>query len=265
MLEEKNGSNLISMPAGFWLRFWAWLADFIIIGIIIAIVNFFVWLAFGVSIIAFITSLVERGLTGNVGGLLAIGAIILGWLGTILVTWLVSQIIGWLYYAFFESTQPQATPGKLLLSLKVNGPDSEQISFGRATLRHIFKSAAVFPALLFLLILGITIGTNPSGESLKPIGILFGLSLLLSPLLFLIFYGMAGWTDEKRALHDKLSGCYVVRKTQLSGGRMFATAIGIIICFLLFRLIIPGLWDISRNIKVEKSSNKIVGGEVDEQ
>ena len=34
----------------------------------------------------------------------------------------------------------------------------------------------------------------------------FGLTVILAPLLFAIFYGMAGWTKDGQALHDMLGG-----------------------------------------------------------
>ncbi|MBU2103297.1 MAG: RDD family protein, partial [Candidatus Omnitrophica bacterium] len=215
-------------------------------------------------LVSFILSLVERNLTGSLGGIFALGAFLVSWLGSIFVAWLLCQIIGWLYYAFFESRGLQATPGKLLLSLKVVGGNSESISFWRSTLRHILKSAAFFPALLLFVMLGITLSVVPRSESLTLLGILFGVSLLLFPILFFIFYGMAGWTQEKRALHDRFSGCYVARKTRLSDGRMFGTVIGIIMFTLVLRFIVPGLGGIINNIKVVNSSAKL-GGEVYEK
>lgn len=80
----------------------------------------------------------------------------------------------WLYYAFFESSSLQATPGKLALGLSVTDINGRRLGFGRATGRHFGK-----------ILSGIFIG--------------FG-------------YFMAGFTKEKQGLHDILAGCYVLKK-----------------------------------------------------
>jgi len=82
-------------------------------------------------------------------------------------------IAGWLYSALFESSHAQATPGKMLLGIKVTDLNGGRISFARATGRH------------------------------------FG--HFLSGVFCLIGYFMAIFTEKKQALHDILAGCLVVR------------------------------------------------------
>src|SRR5262249_29648375 len=66
----------------------------------------------------------------------------------------------------------QATLGKMLLRIRVADPIGKQISFGRATARHFSKA--------------------------------------ISTLMLFVGFLMAGWTAQKRTLHDKIAGCLVV-------------------------------------------------------
>jgi uncharacterized RDD family membrane protein YckC len=49
-------------------------------------------------------------------------------------------VVVWLYYAGFESSGFMGTPGKILLGIKVSDMDGSRISFGKATIRFIFKT-----------------------------------------------------------------------------------------------------------------------------
>lgn len=87
---------------------------------------------------------------------------------------IISFIVQWLYFACFEISSSQGTLGKMALGLKVTDESGEPISFGRATGRHFGK--------------------------------------LLSGLILLIGYIMAGFTEKKQALHDMMAGCLVIKK-----------------------------------------------------
>ena len=89
-------------------------------------------------------------------------------LATVLFT-----IVQWLYYAISESSNWQASPGKLILGLKVVDTNCQKISFARASGRHFAK-------LLSLLCLG------------------FG-------------YLMPLFTERKQALHDLVANCVIVK------------------------------------------------------
>jgi uncharacterized RDD family membrane protein YckC len=106
--------------AGFWLRFWAYLID----GLVLS--------ALPLVIALLIAPLFFTGGTALAG----LGVTIF------LVPTLLGE--GWLYFAILESSL-QATPGKRVLGLKVTGIDGEPISFGRASLRYFAKilSAAI--------------------------------------------------------------------------------------------------------------------------
>jgi uncharacterized RDD family membrane protein YckC/Tfp pilus assembly major pilin PilA len=91
---------------------------------------------------------------------------------------LIYVIAACLYYALFESSQMQATPGKRALALKVTDLQGEQISFGRA------------------------------------LGRLFG--HLVSFLTFGVGFAMAVFTERRQTLHDMMAGTLVVRREETS-------------------------------------------------
>lgn len=132
--------------AGFWIRFWAALADLVIQ--LIFLIPLYIWGSITDPLSAY-------SLFGSLGGWVA----------------------GWLYCALFESGGWQATPGKRMLGIRVTTLAGERISFGRATGRYFGK--------------------------------------ILSTLIFYIGFIMAGITDKKQALHDKLAETLVLRGNAL--------------------------------------------------
>jgi uncharacterized RDD family membrane protein YckC len=80
----------------------------------------------------------------------------------------------WLYYGLMESSSWQATLGKKALGLYVTDLNGQRITFGRATGRYFGK--------------------------------------IISGMILLIGYIMAGLTEKKQALHDMMAGCLVLRK-----------------------------------------------------
>ena len=87
---------------------------------------------------------------------------------------LVKIIISWLYCSMMESGPWQATLGKKALGLVVTDLQGNRITFGRATGRHFAK--------------------------------------IISAIILLIGYMMAGWTEKKQALHDMIAGTLVVKR-----------------------------------------------------
>ncbi len=81
-------------------------------------------------------------------------------------------VVPWLYYAGFESSRSQATPGKVLMSLIVTDMQGAKPTFARTTLRFFWK--------------------------------------YLSALIIFIGFIMIGFTNKHQGLHDKLSGCLVL-------------------------------------------------------
>jgi uncharacterized RDD family membrane protein YckC len=80
----------------------------------------------------------------------------------------------WLYYAIFEASSWQATPGKRVLRLYVTDLNGRRITFARATIRHFAK--------------------------------------MISSLTFLAGYIVAGFTEKKQTLHDIIASCLVLRR-----------------------------------------------------
>ncbi len=96
--------------------------------------------------------------------------------GTIGLTMLVIMVGGWLYFALMESSAKGGTLGKIALGLKVTDMSGNRISFGRATGRHFAK--------------------------------------LLSSAIMGLGYVMAGFTQQKQALHDIVAGCLVLARQE---------------------------------------------------
>lgn len=79
----------------------------------------------------------------------------------------------WGYYSLMESSERQATLGKIVLGLRVTDLQGNRISFGKATARFFGK--------------------------------------VLSGLLLFIGYIMVAFTDKKQGLHDKLVSTLVLK------------------------------------------------------
>jgi uncharacterized RDD family membrane protein YckC len=87
----------------------------------------------------------------------------------------VGIVLEWLYYALMETSKFQGTLGKMALGLIVTDLNGQPINFGRATGRN------------------------------------FG-NLISRYFTLYIGFMMAGWTQQKQALHDMMAGCLVLRK-----------------------------------------------------
>jgi uncharacterized RDD family membrane protein YckC len=88
------------------------------------------------------------------------------------IDFIVSIAIGWAYYALQEASARQATLGKLAMNLKVTDLEGRRVSIGRATGRFFGK--------------------------------------IISYIILLIGFMLAGWTPKKQALHDLMAGTLVV-------------------------------------------------------
>ncbi len=94
-------------------------------------------------------------------------------LASFVITFAFSTLANWIYEAAMESSKYQATLGKMALGLKVTDLEGRRISFLRATARHFAK--------------------------------------ILSGLILMIGFIMAGFTERKQGLHDMIAGTLVVR------------------------------------------------------
>lgn len=102
----------------------------------------------------------------------------LGMVGAIMAAagaiWLVSLTIQVLYYSFLESSNMQATIGKMALGIIVTDMNGAKLTLSKAFVRN--------------------------------------LSRILSNLTMLIGYIIAAFTEKKQALHDIIAGTLVVKK-----------------------------------------------------
>ncbi|MDE3135813.1 MAG: RDD family protein [Acidobacteriota bacterium] len=141
--------------AGFWLRFVAWIIDALILS------------AAGLIVLVPLAFTMFRGMTFERP---------MGWpmMPRFFWFWPLNLVGAWLYYALFESSTWQATPGKRVLGLLVTDMQGRSISFPRASARFFGK--------------------------------------ILSWAVLMIGYIMAGFTAKKQALHDILADCLVLRR-----------------------------------------------------
>jgi uncharacterized RDD family membrane protein YckC len=139
--------------AGFWIRFLAALIDGLIVGFSSAAVQ-------AILFPALRPSMSLAGRTSSVMALAGIG-------------YLVGMAIGATYEGLFVS-KLGATPGKMVLGLRVVRPDGGPVSLGRAVGRYFAK--------------------------------------ILSAIILLIGYIMAAFDKEKRALHDMIVDTRVIKK-----------------------------------------------------
>jgi uncharacterized RDD family membrane protein YckC len=87
---------------------------------------------------------------------------------------LTALLCQWLYFALMESSSSGGTLGKMAIGIKVVDMHGNRITFWRATGRHFAK--------------------------------------YISACTFGIGYVMAGFTQQKQALHDIVAGCLVVNR-----------------------------------------------------
>ena len=164
---EPEETAEIGIYAGLGRRFVAFIVDIILIALfgIIAVAFFnqtngIMYLYYLVVDHAPISTLTESG-----APIAALGPIAAA-VGLLVI------VVPWLYYAGFESTRGQATPGKILMSLQVTDLEGSRISFGRATLRFFAK--------------------------------------FISVLIIFIGFIMIGLTKKRQGLHDKIAGTLVL-------------------------------------------------------
>ena len=142
---------------GFWRRVLGAIVDGLIVGLVMMPIK----LALGLANLGL--ALQDSLRPESIAAMIAAG----------LSFWLLSSIASWLYGAGFESSRWQATPGKMVVGVKVTDPEGRRISFARATGRQFGK--------------------------------------WLSGLILCIGYLMVAFTEKKQGLHDMLAGTLVRR------------------------------------------------------
>jgi uncharacterized RDD family membrane protein YckC len=134
----------------------------------------------------------------------------------------VSMLLLVLLAAIFESSRLRATPGKLVVGLKVNADDFEQITFASAMIRNAIKYIYVIFAFVLMLAVYLRI-YSPFGNFFQignPIVTFDPQSLFwfVGPMtvvgiLNLIDWGsvLLPWSKAGRGFHDRWTGSYVFR------------------------------------------------------
>jgi uncharacterized RDD family membrane protein YckC len=129
--------------AGFWRRFAAYIIDNILLSIVFTILV-----------------LVLGGIGGD---------------GGIAIGYVLGFVAFFGYFAYMESSERQATVGKIALGIKVTDLTGERVSFGKALGRNLGK--------------------------------------IISALILYIGFIMAAFTEKKQALHDIMASCLVVKQS----------------------------------------------------
>jgi len=164
--EEEEGPD-IGVYAGLGRRFVAFIVDFIIILLFDLVAMAVLGLTRGIqnSYFYFVQHIAVDTLTPE-GTMAALLGSILAAYGIVLI------VIPWLYFAGFESSRSQATPGKLLMHIVVTDMTGNKPTFARVTLRHFTK--------------------------------------FVSALIIFIGFLMIGLTKKRQGLHDSIAGCLVL-------------------------------------------------------
>jgi uncharacterized RDD family membrane protein YckC len=155
--------------AGFWLRFVAYIIDYVIIQILqsFIVLPFLAVLGFSIATQGFPFDFEEMA-SEDFFELLALA------MSTISTLLLISVAIQVLYYSLMESSKFQGTLGKMALGIVVTDLKGNPVDFPKALLRNLAK--------------------------------------IISGMLFLLGYIIAGFTEKKQALHDIIASALVVKK-----------------------------------------------------
>jgi uncharacterized RDD family membrane protein YckC len=153
--------------AGFFRRFGGYLIDSIIFSIISGVAMQLVGMLMGDNI----TQVIMNSGFGP-GSTTIPPELLTGFGDLFFVSFLTNFVLAWLYFAGFESSGMQATPGKRLFGMKVTDLDGDPVGFGTATGRFLGK--------------------------------------MISGALLMIGYLMAAFTAKKQALHDMIAGTVIV-------------------------------------------------------
>lgn len=118
--------------AGFWLRFVAYVIDFVIINVVQWFVFIPIFSLLGISFasqVGNVENMSEAEAVGMVGAMMALGG----------ATFVLTTAIALLYWSLMESSKYQATVGKLALGLTVTDMDGNKLEFVKAFVRNICK------------------------------------------------------------------------------------------------------------------------------
>ncbi len=164
---EEEECQDIGVYAGLGRRLIAFVVDFILLLLFDVVAAFVLGLTRGIQNLYFY--LVQHA---PVSALTPEGTSTALW-GSIIASYgILLIVIPWVYFAGFESSRSQATPGKLLMRIVVTDLEGNKPSFARVTLRHFAK--------------------------------------IISTLVIFLGFLMIGLTEKRQGLHDKIAGCLVL-------------------------------------------------------
>ncbi len=150
--------------AGFWRRLVAWILDMVLVSIILSPIKFIFMPAAYNNYFNHVLQAIQSN--EQIPILPANDILIISLINTF------SALFTYFYFATWESSRHQATPGKIAIGIKVIDINGQRLSFWRASGRYAGK--------------------------------------IISAMTLLIGYMMAGWTKQSQALHDKLNDCLVI-------------------------------------------------------
>jgi len=165
--EEREEPTDIGIYAGLGRRFLAFIVDFILILLFDLVAASVLGLTRGIQNLYFyaVQHVPASSLTMEGTSMALYGSIAASY-GILLIA------IPWIYFAGFEASRSQATPGKVLLSMVVTDLEGCKPTFARVTLRHYAK--------------------------------------FISALVFFLGFLMIGLTNNRQGLHDRIAGCLVL-------------------------------------------------------
>jgi uncharacterized RDD family membrane protein YckC len=153
--------------------FWLRFVAYIIDSIVVQILQSFIVLPF-LAILGF--SIAAEGFPFDFDSMSEeeLMGVIIGFISAVSSLALITGALQVLYFSIMEASKYQATLGKMALELKVTDMNGNALDFPKALLRNLGK--------------------------------------IISGMLLLIGYIIAGFTEKKQALHDMIAGALVVKK-----------------------------------------------------
>jgi len=103
-----------------------------------------------------------------------------------------------LFFSIMESSSRQATPGKMVLGIKVTDIDEKRVSLGRAIGRNLIVVIALAMVIF-------AVASDPM--TMSPL-------ISLVSILLLVPYIVIAFTAKKQGLHDIIAKCLVVVKSK---------------------------------------------------
>lgn len=135
--------------AGFWLRFVAYIIDYIIIWVVQAFIAIPILAAVGITFVQNANSMESMSESDMMG-------MIMGAVAAASATALLTTILVVLYFTLMESSKYQATVGKLALGLIVTDESGAKLDFVKALVRNLCKIISSMILMIGYIMVGFT-------------------------------------------------------------------------------------------------------------